>query len=84
MMHRRPRRSHPAEWLSLAAAPTFALMAACAFAAQGGSHPMACSAAAEMSPLRGMIAMYALMSAFHLPPWLKLIAAWQNRGGSDP
>jgi hypothetical protein len=68
-------------------------MAACAFASQGGGHQMACSAAADMSPLSGMIAMYALMSAFHLPPWLKLIAGWRralhpatgnSRAGSEP
>jgi hypothetical protein len=30
---------------------------------------------ASASPLSGMVPMYLLMSAFHLPPWLKLIAS---------
>ncbi len=75
---RRPRASYTAAWLSLAATPTFALMGACTLVSQSGAHQMACSAAADMSPLGGMIAMYALMSAFHLPPWLKLITGWRR------
>jgi hypothetical protein len=35
---------------------------------------MMCSAAHDASPLSGMLPMYALMSAFHLAPWLKLIS----------
>jgi hypothetical protein len=27
-----------------------------------------------------MVPMYLLMSAFHLPPWLKLISGWRGRG----
>ena len=57
-----------ADWLSLAAAPTFAIMALLT-GVLGGD--MLCSAA---SPLSGMVPMYALMSAFHSAPWLKLIA----------
>jgi hypothetical protein len=30
---------------------------------------------ANASPLSGMVPMYLLMSVFHLPPWLKLIAS---------
>ena len=56
-----------AHWLSLAAAPTFAMMALLT-AVLGGD--MLCMAA---SPLSGMVLMYVLMSAFHSPPWLKLI-----------
>jgi hypothetical protein len=59
-----------ADWLSLAAAPTFAMMALLT-GVLGGD--MLCSAAAA-SPLGGMAAMYLLMSAFHASPWLKLIA----------
>ena len=54
------------EWLSLAAAPTFAIMALLTLA--GGAPDMLCSA----SPLTGMVPMYLLMSAFHSAPWLKL------------
>src|SRR5262249_38917566 len=58
-------------WLGLAAAPTFAIMAL-ATSAGGGAADMLC---AGSSPLAGMTAMYLLMSAFHLPPWLRLIGA---------
>jgi len=61
-----------ANWLSLAAAPTFAIMALVTGVA--GNQAMLC-AAGQGSPLSGMAAMYALMSAFHLAPWLKLVAA---------
>ena len=62
-----------ADWLSLAAAPTFAAMALLTGVA-GNQANMLCAAGQAMSPLNGMAAMYALMSAFHLAPWLKLIA----------
>jgi hypothetical protein len=57
--------------LSLAATPTFAVMALLA-AVHGGSDMM-CSATQEGSPLTGMVPMYVLMSAFHLTPWLRLL-----------
>ena len=60
-------------WLSLAAAPTFALMALLSAIPGGGAPDILCSAA-RASPLGGMIPMYLLMSAFHLAPWLKLIS----------
>jgi hypothetical protein len=62
-----------ADWLSLAAAPTFALMALVTVVFGGGAADMLCGAAQGMSPLGGMIPMYLLMSAFHFTPWLKLI-----------
>jgi hypothetical protein len=34
-----------------------------------------------MSPLSGMVPMYALMSAFHFTPWLKLISRWRSAAG---
>jgi hypothetical protein len=62
-----------ADWLSLAAAPTFAVMALLT-AAFGGTPDVLCAALQGTSPLSGMVPMYLLMSAFHLAPWLKLIA----------
>ena len=63
-----------AGWLSLAAAPTFAIMALVSGALGGGAPDMLCSAA-HASRLGGMVPMYLLMSAFHLAPWLKLISS---------
>lgn len=61
-----------AEWLSLAAAPTFAIMALLTGVLGEGASAILCSH--DASPLSGMAAMYGLMSAFHLTPWLKLIS----------
>jgi hypothetical protein len=61
-----------AQWLCLAAAPTFALMALLT-SVLGGGPQMLCAAAQGSSPLSGMVVMYLLMSAFHLAPWLTLI-----------
>ena len=60
-----------ADWLSFAAAPTFAFMAL--LTVLGGGPDMPCSAGHDASPLTGMVAMYLLMSAFHSAPWLKLL-----------
>jgi hypothetical protein len=64
-----------ANWLSLAAAPTFAIMALLTGVLGGGPPDMLCSAAQDASPLTGMVPMYLLMSAFHSAPWLKLISS---------
>jgi hypothetical protein len=64
-----------AEWLCLAAAPTFAIMALLTGVFGGGPPDMFCSAAQHASPLSGMVPMYLLMSAFHSAPWLKLISS---------
>ena len=56
-------------WLTLAAAPTFAAIAL--WSALAGVEPVC---GMTSSPLGGMAAMYALMSAFHLAPWLRLLA----------
>jgi hypothetical protein len=61
-----------ADWLSLAAAPTFAVMAV--MTATGGQPQWLCAAAHLGSPLSGMVPMYLLMSAFHTSPWLRLIS----------
>jgi hypothetical protein len=66
--------SHPAEWLSFAATPTFALMAILTAIPDGGAHQMSCAGAIHAAALGGMVPMYALMSAFHCMPWLKLVA----------
>ncbi len=58
-----------ADWLRLAAAPTFAVMALLT-ALVGGSSDLCAMPGA--SPLTGMALMYLLMSAFHTAPWLKL------------
>jgi hypothetical protein len=61
-----------AGWLSLAASPTFALMARIA----ANAPPIAlCSSGSSMLPIGGMTAMYLLMSLFHLSPWLKLASS---------
>lgn len=67
-----------ADWLALAAAPTFALMALLTGVPVGSAHQMACPAASPLSALGGMAPMYVLMSAFHLTPWVKLISRWSH------
>ena len=69
-----------ADWLYLAAAPTFAIMALLTAVLGGGPADALCSIAGS-SPLGGMMPMYLLMSAFHLAPWLKLIAG--RRSGAS-
>jgi len=63
-----------AEWVHLTAAPTFAVMALVTATLGGGASDMLCMTAPAASPLNGMALMYLLMSAFHVSPWLKLIA----------
>jgi hypothetical protein len=67
-----------ADFLYLAAAPTFAIMAL--LTGVLGSPDALCSAAGA-SPLGGMVPMYLLMSAFHLAPWLKLISGRRSGAG---
>ena len=59
-----------ADWLCLAAAPTFAVMALLTCIHTG---VMSCLGA-DASLLTGMPVMYLLMSAFHLAPWLRVIS----------
>jgi hypothetical protein len=63
-----------ADWLALAASPTFAVMALLTGVLGGGSAEMLHSDA-HASPLNEMVTMYLVMSAFHAGPWLKLIRA---------
>ena len=75
------------DWLSFAAATTFAIMALLT-GVFGGTSDILCAAMQGTSPLSGMVPMYLLMTAFHLGPWLKLIvrtrasACALNRGSS--
>ena len=73
MWHRPSFKTGADRMLSLAAAPTFAVMALLSAIPGGGAPDLLCSAASA-SPLGGMIPMYLLMSAFHSAPWLRLIA----------
>ena len=68
-----------ADWLCFAAAPTFAIMALLTGLFDGSQANMLCSAGQAISPLDGMAAMYLLMSAFHLAPWLRLVSG-RRRG----
>ncbi|HEU4381717.1 MAG TPA: hypothetical protein VFR73_24355 [Hyphomicrobiaceae bacterium] len=61
-----------ADWLGLAAAPTFALMALWT-ALSGGPPDVLCTSRHDAFALNAMALMYALMSAFHATPWLQRI-----------
>jgi hypothetical protein len=69
-----------ADWLCLAAAPTFAFMAALTWVSDGDTSDILCAAAQDASQLSGMFLMYALMSAAHLAPWLKLVSRRRSGG----
>jgi hypothetical protein len=69
-----------ADCLRFAAAPTFTVMALLTALPGSGMPDMLCSSA---SPLSGMVPMYLMMSVFHAPPWLKLIAG-RRSGGHRP
>ena len=60
-----------ADWLALAAAPTFAAMAVVTVLAGEGAMAGLCSAMGS-GPLSGMVPMYLLMSVFHLGPWIRV------------
>jgi hypothetical protein len=68
-----------ADWISLAAAPTFAIMALLTGVLGDGKMAMMCSSAPDPSSLGGMVPMYLLMSAFHSAAWLKLMASRRRR-----
>ncbi|MBB5574605.1 MULTISPECIES: hypothetical protein [Rhizobium] len=65
-------------WLSLAAAPTFGIMAL--LTATMGNADMICSTMQGASPFGGMVPMYLLMSVFHIAPWLRLLS--RQRSGA--
>jgi hypothetical protein len=60
-----------ADWVALAAAPTFAIMA------------LLVGISSEASPLSGMVVMYVLMAAFETVAWLRLISRRRSRCGED-
>lgn len=60
------------DWLCLAAAPTFAMMAL--LTAAYGGQDMMCMSGPGAPVLSGMVPMYLLMAAFHLAPWLRLVS----------
>ena len=66
-----------AEWLGLAATPTFAIIAL--LSGLGGSPMDRLCSSGHGAPLNGMITMYLLMSVFHSQRWLNLIC-----GPPDP
>ncbi|KIH83832.1 hypothetical protein [Pseudomonas batumici] len=67
-----------ADWLCLAATPTFAGMAL--LTAAGAGTDLMCSSLHGTFAFDGMVTMYLIMGAFHLPPWLRLISG--HAGGS--
>ena len=72
------------DWLSLAAAPAFAIMALLTGLSGSGAMAM-CGMdmhAAGWFSLDGMVPMYLLMSVFHAPPWVRLLKA--SRRGYVP
>jgi hypothetical protein len=74
---RKPMKVGAACLLSLAATPTFALMALLTSVFGTAPTDILCSAM-HAAPLGGMVPMYVLMSAFHSAPWLKLLAAGKS------
>jgi hypothetical protein len=60
--------------LSLAAAPTFAIMALLTIVFDGNAPGILCSTMHHGPALGGMASMYVLMSAFHSRPWLTLLS----------
>ena len=69
-----------AEFLSLAAAPTFVTMALLTGVLGDTRADVICSAMQGPSPLGGMVPMYLLMGAFHSASWLR--PPWRRRGGA--
>jgi len=63
-----------ADWLCLAATPTFATMALLTGVSVNDQPDLFCIASHGASAFNGMVMMYALMSVFHVAPWFRLIA----------
>jgi hypothetical protein len=67
-----------ADWLCLAAAPTFAIMALFSATSSAGREGI-CGLMHGSSPLSGMTCMYLLMSAVHSTHWLNLLGTRERR-----
>ena len=70
-----------ADFLHLAATPTFALLAV--VTAISGSGPMTCMEMAGASLLDSMGFMYLLMAVFHAGPWMKAGEFFSMRSGQQ-
>jgi hypothetical protein len=68
-----------ADGLCFAAAPTFVLMALATYFSSGVPD-MLCATMPGASAFGGMTAMYLLMGAFHLTPWLRRMSAGERWG----
>jgi hypothetical protein len=66
--------------LSLAASPVFAVMALLSLNDGSRFAETICGDVGHAMPLGGMTAMYLLMSAFHVAPWLTL---WERSRPSN-
>jgi hypothetical protein len=66
------------DWLSLAAAPSFAMLALLNQNPRAGM-PAFCAAVQGGSPLTGMVPMYLLMSIVHATPWVRLLSRRRRR-----
>ena len=77
----RARRAllHAADGLCLAATPTFAVLALLTSVQERGAAAALCSVAPLGSTLSGMALMYALMSVFHVTPWLRWVSRQLSR-----
>ena len=64
-------------WLAFAASPTFALMAGISAAA--APVMSMCSSMSGGFSVDSMALMYALMSLFHVSPWLRLASRWRRQ-----
>jgi hypothetical protein len=60
-----------ADWLTLAAAPSFMIVALITAALDHGKLSMICGSGPSF--MEGMMPMYLLMGGFHSAAWLKLI-----------
>lgn len=70
-----------ADWLHLAATPTFALMALLTAMPEDDAYRATCLGLSGGSTLGGMGVMYLLMSIFHAAPWVRLAWRWGERSG---
>lgn len=67
--------------LSLAAAPTFAVMAGLTFFGVA-PHELSCCTASHMAMPTGMSLMYLLMGVFHSSAWLKFFSIQRMRAST--